>query len=88
MNEEKIRQIVKEETAHLATKVDVLGIKVDKLSDDIADLKESFEVQGVKLDALMNMTEHFIVKVEKEEQERKFGDIQLERRVEKLEAKV
>jgi len=76
----------------LTTKIDgvekSLNIKIGGLRADIADLKESNEVLTVKMDALINTTENFINKVETEEQERKFGDKQLERRVEKLEAKV
>lgn len=123
MNEEKVRQIVKEETAHLATKKDVrdldkkidgveskltqkidgiessltkkidgvessLNVKIDGLKADNVEIKESIDVMAVKLDALIGTTEDFINRVEKEEQERKFGQKQLERRVEKLEAKV
>lgn len=102
MNEEKFRQIVKEETAHLATKAEVyhgldeldkkLNSKIDGvafgLGEKINELKESQGVISVKIDALLSMSENFIGKVEKEEQERKIGDTQLERRVEKLEEKV
>ncbi|MDO8512262.1 MAG: hypothetical protein Q7S57_03230 [bacterium] len=58
------------------------------LGEQINDLKETQEVFAVKMDALIGTTEKFINRVEKEEQERKFGQKQLERRVEKLEAKV
>lgn len=127
MNENNVRQIVKEETAHLATKKETregfdeltnkidgveskltqkinsvessltkkidgversLNFKIDGLKADNVELKESVEVLAVKMDALMGMTEHFINKTETEEQERKFGQKQLERRVEKLEEKV
>lgn len=81
MDEDKIRQIVKEEIAPLTA-------KVDNLSEDVSGLKESNEVLREKMDALLTMSENFIGKVETEEQERKMGYKQLERRVEKLEERV
>lgn len=84
--EEDVRKIVREETAHLVTKDDLRKV-VGPLAtaSSAANLATRVDSVDRKIDKLLGTVDAFAKGLEKEEQERTSADRLIERRVETLE---
>jgi len=94
LTEKKLRDIVREETKHLATKQELhaaiapLAADVANLKVDVADLKKDMAEVKENVGTILTKVDAVLVAFTKEEAERKTSDRQLERRVERLETTV
>lgn len=87
LTEETVRQIVKEETKHLATAASVVSLtgNVTSLAGSVANLAGRVDSIDQKLDKLTGMVDRFTKSLETEKEERLSGDHLSERRIERLE---
>lgn len=94
MTEDNVRQIVKEETKHLATAESVanLATRVDSIDRRLGSVEGHVDAIGQrvdsmdkKIDTLTTMVDRFTKGMETEKDERISGDHLLERRIEHLE---